>query len=301
MSNENFKKVTNANKFFSKQSPSSRNKRERESIDTSDSFTKKTCTIVSPLKSPTMSEFAELKAYMESAFKNAETKQEEFRKEMKLSLESLTKGIQSQLDAFNNRLATVEDTHASQNQSLQREISQIQSQSNYNTNKIEQQLLENDMIARGLPSMYATKLDEMTAIINDKLKSNLSNLTVQSIRALNPQQHQHTCTYFFKFKSRSFKEDFMQSVNDFRKKDIIALEDIFEIYKNTNHAGKLISFRNSLTKQTKLLLDTAAAAKRAGKIEHAWERTGSIFMRKRQGERAVEALSVDHIHQFASE
>lgn len=281
-------------------------KRERESLEPQTSTLKKSCNAQLTSESKKMTSIEEIKKILvdfQASSKTAEIKQEDFRKSVNASLQSIESKLQQQIDVLSGRVTAIESSQVSlsnEYEHIKSEVSYLHTQSTHHANLIEQQQVECDVIARGLPSIYSNKIDEMVTILNSKLQCNMSTETVHSIRALNRKPDRHTCTYFFKFKAKHFKNDFMEAVKKFRKKDIITLEDIFEQFGGTNHSGLQISFRNSLTKHNKTLLDAALAARKSNLIEHAWERDGKIYMRKRAGDKAVQALSTGHIQHFAS-
>lgn len=159
--------------------------------------------------------------------------------------------------------------------------------------------VECDVIAHGLLSMYANQVPTLITVLNHKLQCNLNNATLKSITALNKSPNQPTCTYKLTFHHKDHKQDFMSAVNGFRlrvtekrQNKSIKLEDIFDQYRGT-FGGLTISFKNAMTKNQREIYSLALEGKRQGKIEHVWERDEKIWLRKKTGERAVEASSVE--------
>jgi hypothetical protein len=279
----------------------SRLKRGRTSLDNTFNLNKRPCSHSATIESSESIQMEELKKLMEASFARAEKQQEIFRNEVNTKLSSIQESIQSQLDSLSSRVTALEASEGSSSNKfndVRREISSVQSLAIYNTNCIAQKDLENDVIARGIPTIYSTKLDDLVVILNEKLRISLSpdKLDIQPPKST----QSHTGTYFFKFKTKLFKDDFMKAVNVFRNKDVIALEDLFQNYQRTNFAGTQVSFRNSLTKFSKSLLDAAISERRSQRIAHAWERDGTIYMRKREGDMKVVATSIDQIREFSS-
>jgi hypothetical protein len=282
---------------------SSYHKRNRESPESHQSSPKKLCDTESPPKTSSMSQMEDIVKLIQASFNKAEKKQEELRMEMNASFKVITEGMQKQLDSLTARMSTIEATQSTSSDviaTLKNQIDTLQCQADYNTNKMEQQKRECDIIARGLPSIYANNLDGLVNVLNEKFNSSLSPNNV-AIEAYKPRPEKHTCTYFFKFKAKHHKSDFMKAVKNFRKNDLITLEDIFDNFKGTNHAGFTIFFNNSLTKVNKELLDAAAKEKKAGKLAYVWEKDGRILMRKQEGDYPVEAITINQIHEFASQ
>lgn len=279
---------------------SNRPKRGRESLDNTLNISKKYCD-QPPIKAADLVQMDDLKKLMLESFAKAEKQQEEFRNEMNNKLTSIQETFQIQLESLNTRVTALETSHGASSKDIvdiHREISSLQSQAAYNKNRNDQKDVECDVIARGIPTLYSTQLDQLASILNEKLKVNLSPQQLD-IHPPKPTRA-HTGTFFLKFKAKSYKDNFMNAVRTFRNKDIIALEDLFENFRTTNQAGTEVSFRNSLTKFTKSLLDTAIAERRANKLAYAWERDGLVYMRKRDGDPKVEATSVIQIREFAS-
>lgn len=313
MSSENFNEINSATieNFHSQSasSSSSSKKRERVSLDPSDTTNKKHCEIIksSEMSKPLTENQA--KTLIENALKDFEQRQSqtlisslknELMTAFDTSLQNMQANMSQQLNAISDRLTALEGRNATQLDEVRAQINVTQEQADYNTRKIQQRMLDCELVARGIPTIYANAKEDLIKILNEKLNTNLNASTLSTITSLNARPNQYTGTYFFKFKAKNFKDDFLKQVDAFRERDIIAVEDIFENFKNTNHAGHRISFRNSLTKQTKAVLDAAHRAKSQNLIAHAWERDGSIFMRKNATDRAVEVLSINHIDRYAA-
>lgn len=241
-------------------------KRERTSIDSTLVLPKKHCEedLSSLEPEPDMEA---LQAMIKDSFEKAAQEQKEFRNEINSALKSINETLQTQIDSQNARLTAVESSHDSfkkQIKDLQQEIESLKAQASHNSNKNDQKDLENDVVAFGLPSLYSSNVTGLLTILNQKLNISLSNQSV-TVKPLKPRQHSHTTTYFLKFATKALKADFMSNVDKFRNKDVITMEDLFEQYNGTNHAGKTISFKNSLTKFNKNLLAAAQNERRAGK------------------------------------
>jgi hypothetical protein len=282
---------------------SSSYKRDRESPENHQSSPKKLCDTDSPPKTSNMSQMEDIVKLIQASFEKAEKKQDELRNEMNASFKVITEGMQKQLDSLTARVSTIEATQCTSSDviaTLKDQIETIKCQADYNTNKMEQQQRECDVIARGLPSIYSNDLDGLVKVLNEKFNSTLSPNNV-AIEAYKPRPDKYTCTYFFKFKAKHYKSDFMKAVKNFRKHDLITLEDLFDNFKGTNHAGFAIFFNNSLTKVNKELLDAAAKEKKAGKLAYVWERDGKILMRKQEGDYPAEAITINQIHKYASQ
>lgn len=304
MINENFSEITNADQFFTPQK-NSKNKRDRESLDDHSELTKKSCVIASPEFVTNMNNYDELKEFIERAFENAERKQEEFKNSICTSLDEIKRSFQSQIDGIKTQIATIENSSATQIRSINEELNETQARVQYNMNRIAQMALDCEVVAHGLPSLYASKTDELLSILNSKFNSNLNNKVLTSVRPVKNQAKQVLCTYFFTFNSKLHKNDFLASFNSYRfsnttkKHELVPIEDVFEQFKGTNQAGKIISFKNSLTRETKAILDTALRAKHANALIHAWERDGRIYVRKNAGDKEIEALSIAHVNSLA--
>lgn len=163
--------------------------------------------------------------------------------------------------------------------------------------------VECDVIAHGLLSMYANQTPTLISILNHKLQCNLNNATLKSIKALNINPNQPTCTYKLSFHHKDYKQSFISAVTQFRlrvtktrENKSIKLEDIFDQYRGT-FAGLTISFKNAMTKNQREIYSLALEGKRRGKIEHVWERDDKIWIRKNKGDRAAEA-SVEIVKQI---
>lgn len=96
----------------------------------------------------------------------------------------------------------------------------------------------------------------------------------------------------------------MDAVNKFRlrvtknrQNTSIKLEDIFNQYRGT-FSDLSITFKNAMTKQQKEIYGIAFEGKKKGKIAHVWERDDKIWIRWKEGDRAMEASSVEIVKQL---
>jgi hypothetical protein len=278
-------------------------KRDRESTDSSPETSKKTCTNESLAITHEMSEITELRAFIERSFVDAKADARKNHQELRKENDSIKVTFQAEIDGINARVTKIESTSSQSSpliQSLQNEIATLRCQAAYNTNRLEQNDHTNEVVAHCLPSKYADNINELIRIINEKVKCNLSSDVLTSFRPVKSQVNNPTCTYFITFRSKAQKQDFLTTFTSYCNKEIVTVEDIFEEFHGTNQAGRQISFRNSLAKPIKNILDAALGAKRGKKIAHAWERNGIIYMRKHEGSPKVEAVSVYQVERFAN-
>lgn len=231
------------------------------------------------------------------------------REEMKQNTNNLMKSISNvetnlkrEIENVSDRVKEIESKQENTSKELayvHDEIEKLKEDSLHTLNKLEQKALDNNIIAFGIPSLYAEKKNELIEILNTKLDLLLTSESFESITAQNKKK-ENTCTYFLKVKSATTKTQIMQAIDKFRNKDVITVEDLFDNFKGTNQAGKLISFRNQITKSNQNILSVAKNAARSKKLAFAWEKNGKIFIRKQEGERAVEAISINHVNYIAN-
>jgi hypothetical protein len=307
MNHDKFKQITSGKQLEEnsshKNSPKS-SKRERESLDNLELSTKKFREVNSSQQKSTMStEMQQMQKLIQESFAKAEKRQEELlsrlRFEINSDIQSIKESFQAQVDNLSTRISSVDQSSRDELMKLKNEINLMNANAAYTKIQAEQCKRENDVIARGLPAIYFNNHQELISKLNEKFKCNLTPQSV-SIEGMKPKAKYPTSTFFFKFSTKAHKIDFMKSVHTFRKNDIIPIEDVFESFIGTNQAGKEITFRNSLTKQTKALLDAALAERRANRLASAYERGGVIFMKKQHDDQPIEAISINQIRQFAT-
>lgn len=268
------------------------NKRQRESLGANESPAKKTKDYTAAMNTTTNDE---LKDLLMKLHKDLSEKQNNFQK----SLDEVQKNLQQQLTMITEKIQVMEGRQvvtSTEVQQIRVELNDVKHDSRMALNKIEQNALERNVIGYGIPAVFAEKKDELVDKIGKKLQIPLDLSAFESIRAQNNKK-EITCTFFFKFRELHTKTAFMSAIDKLRKKDVLIIEDIFPEYSTTNQAGKWIAFRNQITKGNQKILE---AAKKRIEIKFAWERNGKIWLRRKEGERAIEALSIEHVNYTAS-
>lgn len=283
MSIELFQSILQGDLETAHSSPNS--KRPRESLGANENIAKKNREITTDMGSTSNED---LKALIISVNENLIKK-----------LDEVQNGLQLQLTNISQKVQEIEEkqaTTSSEVEFLKDGLSQVRHDTQLALNKIEQKALELNVVGYGIPSEFSEKKDQLVEMIGKKLDIPLELKSFESINFQN-NRNAPTCTYFFKFNELSTKSAFMKAVDKVRNKDIIPLEDFFPDLKSSNLAGKPIAFRNQITKVNQKILE---AGKKRIEIKFVWERNGKIWLRRKEGERAVEALSVEHVNYIAN-
>lgn len=170
-------------------------------------------------------------------------------------------------------------------------------------NQLDQDILKCDVSAFGIPSKYADKHDDLITALNQSLDINLSSSSFKFLRFMNKKK-QDTCNLFMRFNDFATKSTFMTAVNGLSKgpdgkRNPITVEDIFEEYKDPNKlTGLEIHFSNSLTLHNRQIIKLKGTVRQA--INFMWEQDGRILMKHNNNSKIEQALSVNHVLDYAS-
>lgn len=183
------------------------------------------------------------------------------------------------------------------------EIKQKITQIDVMKNQLDQDLLKNDVSAFGIPSKYIDKQDELINAFNQSFDLNLSRKSFKFLRFMN-RKKQPTCNLFMRFSDNAQKSAFMAAVADLAKdvngkRQPLTVDDVFEEYKDPNAlTGLEINFSNSLTLFNRQIIKLKGTVKQA--INFMWEQDGKILMKHNSTSRVMQALSPQHVLDYAS-
>lgn len=185
-------------------------------------------------------------------------------------------------------------------QNLQTQIDSMKSQpsTSYSVeNKVNQEMLINEVVAIGIPANYHQKKDAIIDKLNHSLSLSLNRDSFRSIFT-SLQADKQLCTLRMKFVDTRDKILLMKAVDKFSRNadgkwEPLVIEDMFDEIKESPNAlcGRRLSFFNALTKANQDVIKM----KKTVKPYILQERDGHMFIKKTDKGRKYEVHSTDDV------
>lgn len=203
----------------------------------------------------------------------------------------------------NNEVVLMENSSISQTSKIDLEVNTLKKQISIIQNQSDQNMLTNDVSAFGIPSSYEKMPNDLIAALNRSLRLQLTSSSFKFIHFVNKKKLP-TCNLLMRFTDKTTKADFMaaaialsRDVNG--RRSPLTIAHIFEEFRNPHPLStKEIFFTNSLSPLNRQIIKLKSKVKPS--VNFMWEQGGRILMKYNSTTRIIQALSPQHVLEFAS-